>query len=80
MMTNILKHATHGHLLVRRFTDGTGGGVDVMAMDKGPGIGDIARAIEDGYSTVGMPGTGLGAIRRQAEIFDIYSPQGPARS
>jgi anti-sigma regulatory factor (Ser/Thr protein kinase) len=76
MMTNILKHATHGHLLVRRFTDGTSGGVEVMAMDKGPGIGDIAHAIEDAYSTVGTPGTGLGAIRRQADIFDIYSRPG----
>jgi anti-sigma regulatory factor (Ser/Thr protein kinase) len=73
MASNILKHATHGHLQVTSFADGTGSGIELLAMDKGPGIDDLARAIEDGYSTVGTPGAGLGAIRRQADIFDIYS-------
>lgn len=76
MASNILKHATNGHLLVTKFADGTGNGIELLAMDKGPGIGDVARAIEDGYSTVGTPGTGLGAIRRQADIFDLYSRPG----
>jgi anti-sigma regulatory factor (Ser/Thr protein kinase) len=76
MATNILKHATHGHLLAKPFNDGTGSGIELLAMDKGPGIADVARSLEDGYSTVGTPGTGLGAIRRQADIFDIYSRPG----
>ncbi len=76
MATNILKHATHGHLLATTFEDGTGSGIELLAMDKGPGIADVARSLEDGYSTVGTPGTGLGAIRRQADIFDIYSRPG----
>ena len=73
MASNILKHATHGHLQLTRFADGTGSGIELLAMDKGPGIADVARSLEDGYSTAGTPGTGLGAIRRQADIFDIYS-------
>jgi anti-sigma regulatory factor (Ser/Thr protein kinase) len=76
MASNILKHATHGDLRVTRFADGTGSGVEVLAMDKGPGIGDVARSLIDGYSTTGTQGTGLGAIRRQADIFDIYSRPG----
>ncbi|HEY1503056.1 MAG TPA: ATP-binding SpoIIE family protein phosphatase [Stellaceae bacterium] len=76
MASNILKHATRGHLVAARFADGTGTGIELLAMDKGPGIGDVARALEDGYSTAGTPGTGLGAIRRQADIFDIYSRPG----
>ncbi len=76
MASNILKHATRGHLMVARFDDSTGTGVELLAMDKGPGIGDVTRSLEDGYSTAGTPGTGLGAIRRQADIFDIYSRPG----
>jgi anti-sigma regulatory factor (Ser/Thr protein kinase) len=76
MATNILKHAIHGDLIVARFADGTGSGIELLALDKGPGIGDVARSLEDGYSTTGTSGTGLGAIRRQADIFDIYSRPG----
>jgi anti-sigma regulatory factor (Ser/Thr protein kinase) len=76
MASNILKHATHGHLMVAPFADSTGAGVELLAMDKGPGIGDVTRSLQDGYSTTGTPGTGLGAIRRQADIFDIYSRPG----
>lgn len=73
MTSNIIKHASNGHFLAMPFADGTGSGVELLAMDKGPGIADLARSFEDGYSTAGSPGTGLGAIRRQADIFDIYS-------
>lgn len=76
MASNILKHATHGHLTVAPFADSTGRGLELLAADKGPGIGDVARSLEDGYSTVGTPGSGLGAIRRQADIFDIWSRPG----
>jgi anti-sigma regulatory factor (Ser/Thr protein kinase) len=74
--SNILKHAINGHLLLTQFADGTGRGVELLALDKGPGIADVVRALEDGYSTAGSPGTGLGAIRRQADIFDVYSRPG----
>jgi anti-sigma regulatory factor (Ser/Thr protein kinase) len=47
--------------------------LDILAMDRGPGITDISRALEDGYSTGGTPGTGLGAIRRQADAFDLFT-------
>lgn len=76
MATNILKHAARGEMIVAPFADGTGRGIELLAADKGPGIADVARALEDGYSTVGTPGTGLGAIRRQADIFDLYSRPG----
>jgi anti-sigma regulatory factor (Ser/Thr protein kinase) len=47
--------------------------MDILALDKGPGIADLTRALQDGYSTGGTPGTGLGAIRRLADVFDIFS-------
>lgn len=47
--------------------------MDIVALDRGPGIADLSRALQDGYSTGGTPGTGLGAIKRMAEAFDVFS-------
>ena len=47
--------------------------MDIVALDRGPGITDLSRALQDGYSTGGTPGTGLGAIKRMAEVFDVFS-------
>src|SRR4029077_20275440 len=47
--------------------------MEILALDKGPGIADLTRALQDGYSTGGTPGTGLGAIKRTAEVFDVFS-------
>jgi len=49
---------------------------DVLALDRGPGIKDVVRAFEDGYSTAGTPGTGLGAIRRLGAAVDLFSAAG----
>lgn len=48
-------------------------GIEILALDKGPGIGSIAQALEDGFSTSGTAGEGLGAIQRQSDFFEIYS-------
>jgi anti-sigma regulatory factor (Ser/Thr protein kinase) len=75
--TNILKHAQHGELLVRDLpSDATGTrseGVEIIAIDKGPGMQDVGLAFHDGRSTAGSPGTGLGAIRRLSEELSVYS-------
>jgi anti-sigma regulatory factor (Ser/Thr protein kinase) len=47
--------------------------LDILVLDRGPGIADISRALADGYSTGGTPGTGMGAIRRMAEVFDVFT-------
>lgn len=53
--------------------------LDILALDRGPGITDLSRALQDGFSTGGTPGTGLGAIRRMASAFDLFSsPKGTA--
>jgi anti-sigma regulatory factor (Ser/Thr protein kinase) len=68
---NIVKHGGGGHLLLR--TDGNG--VGFIALDRGPGM-SVAQAMRDGFSTAGTPGTGLGAIERQASEFDMYAVPG----
>lgn len=76
LATNLVKHAGAGHIVITEFADADGTGVELLALDKGPGIAEIERALEDGYSTAGSPGTGLGAIRRQANVFAVYSRRG----
>jgi anti-sigma regulatory factor (Ser/Thr protein kinase) len=70
--TNLLKHAQGGELLVGPAVDAAGG-LDLLAIDRGPGIGNIARALSDGYSSAGSAGTGLGAIGRMSEVFDLHT-------
>jgi anti-sigma regulatory factor (Ser/Thr protein kinase) len=78
MATNILKHVggTGGMIAIDRFSDAQGVGVELLAIDKGPGMADIGASFADGYSTAGSPGTGLGAISRQADAFAVYSRPG----
>ena len=77
LATNLLKHAGGGEILVRSLGNGEGtgdgAGVEILALDRGPGIADREAAFRDGYSSSGSPGTGLGAIRRAASEFDVYS-------
>jgi anti-sigma regulatory factor (Ser/Thr protein kinase) len=74
--TNLAKHATGGEILLYALQSGDVGGIQVLALDKGPGIANAAQALRDGYSTTGSPGTGLGAMQRLATLFDIHSVPG----
>ncbi|HEX7979393.1 MAG TPA: ATP-binding protein, partial [Gemmatimonadaceae bacterium] len=74
--TNLARHARDGVLFVQSTEPFGVKGVEVVAVDKGPGMYDVEQAFADGYSTGTTPGTGLGAIRRQADELDIYSAPG----
>lgn len=76
MATNLVRHAGGGSIAAQRITDADGDSIELIAFDGGPGIADTARALQDGYSTAGSAGTGLGAIRRQATRFEIWSRPG----
>lgn len=69
---NIAKHARSGRIYFRA----TEGELEILAIDRGPGIRDVSRSLTDGYSTAGSPGTGLGAAKRLARTFDIHSVPG----
>jgi anti-sigma regulatory factor (Ser/Thr protein kinase) len=76
LATNLLKHASRGEIVVRPIVDRGIGGVELLALDKGSGIANLAESLRDGYSTAGSPGTGLGAIARLAAEFDIQTQPG----
>lgn len=74
--TNLAKHAEHGQLLLRPIERDGVAGLEALALDKGPGMANVAECLRDGYSTAGSPGTGMGAMMRQADEFDIHSIPG----
>ena len=76
LATNLLKHGGGGFIHARSCDDAGGSGLEVLAMDRGNGMVDVGRCMEDGYSTAGSPGTGLGAIKRLADDMRTYSRPG----
>ncbi|HET7231865.1 MAG TPA: SpoIIE family protein phosphatase [Longimicrobium sp.] len=75
--TNLSKHATAGGtVFIRPVERGGVAGVELLAVDAGPGIGDPAAALRDGHSTSGTPGTGMGALSRQSDEFELFTLPG----
>jgi anti-sigma regulatory factor (Ser/Thr protein kinase) len=73
-VSNLIKHAGGGELVVQGWREGAEGSrLEVLALDRGPGMTDVSRCLTDGYSTVGSLGHGLGAMARMADDFGIYS-------
>jgi anti-sigma regulatory factor (Ser/Thr protein kinase) len=72
--TNLAKHARGGGVvIVRPCGRGPARGVELLAVDRGPGIRSMNDALRDGFSTAGSPGTGLGALSRLSDEFDLFS-------
>jgi RNA polymerase sigma factor (sigma-70 family) len=72
---NVVRFAAPGEIVVE-LLDEPRVGVQVVARDTGPGITDVARALEDGYSTYEGLGLGLPGARRLMDEFEIVSEQG----
>jgi serine/threonine-protein kinase RsbT len=73
---NIVLYAGHGEIVLRLVQKGRRHGLCVIARDDGPGIPDVARAMEDGHSTSGGLGLGLPGSKRLMDEFDIVSKVG----
>lgn len=71
LANNILQHAGSGQLLFQYMP--TTGALDIMAVDHGPGMPNVERCVEDGYSTGSTPGLGLGAVHRFAVRLSAFS-------
>jgi anti-sigma regulatory factor (Ser/Thr protein kinase) len=73
---NVLKHAVTGEVHVTGLSGIGASGVEILAIDKGPGMANWHDCMADGFSTAGTAGNGLGAISRLADTFDAYSRPG----
>ena len=73
---NIVTYAGRGEIVLRIVQRGPRQGLLVIARDQGPGIADIARAMEDGYSTSRSLGLGLPGSKRLMDEFELASELG----
>lgn len=73
---NILMYAKRGEIAITLQNGPQRVGVIVIATDQGPGIADVSRALQDGYSTSGGLGLGLPGARRLMDEFDLRSRPG----
>ena len=75
---NILKYggARGGRMQIEVLTQGGKGGIRVVFTDQGPGIADVAQAMQDGFSSGGSLGLGLPGARRLVDDFSIDSSVG----
>ena len=76
LATNLLKHGGGGEILAGRFDDADGRGIEIIALDRGAGMIDVEKCLQDGYSTAGSLGQGLGAVTRQSDHLRIWSRPG----
>jgi anti-sigma regulatory factor (Ser/Thr protein kinase) len=76
LANNCIRHAGGGELLLQLLGTGEDAVLELLAVDRGPGMHDVELCMRDGYSTGGTAGIGLGAVRRLAHQFDIYSRPG----
>ena len=73
---NIVLYARSGEVRVDALTNGGRRGMVVVARDDGPGIADVERAMEPGFSTSGGLGLGLPGVRRLMDDIKIESKRG----
>ena len=73
---NTLQHGGGGTLTMEAVEDGFRRGVRLVFEDQGKGIADIARAMQDGFTTGTGMGLGLGGSRRLMHDFDVQSEVG----
>jgi serine/threonine-protein kinase RsbT len=73
---NIVRYAGMGEIVLSTVRQDGKGGIAIVARDDGPGIPNIERAMQDGYSTGGGLGLGLSGARRLMDEFKIVSEMG----
>ncbi|MFC0190417.1 anti-sigma regulatory factor [Fictibacillus aquaticus] len=70
---NIYLYAGNGKICIQPIDQLGKKGLKIIALDSGPGIRDIRRVMEDGYTTSGGLGAGLPGVKRLMDEFSIES-------
>jgi serine/threonine-protein kinase RsbT len=73
---NIVEHAEKGEIILQLVKENSKHGIAIIAQDEGPGIPDLTRAMQDGFSTRGGLGVGLPGTKRLMDEFKIISEVG----
>lgn len=73
---NILRYAGRGQIAVRVGKWHGRSACELVAEDRGPGMADVALALQDNYTTGGGLGLGLPGVRRLMDHFELQSAPG----
>jgi serine/threonine-protein kinase RsbT len=73
---NITEHAKKGTIIIHPVKENSKYGIAIIAQDEGPGIPDVTRAMQDGFSTGQGLGLGLPGSKRLMDEFRIISEVG----
>lgn len=74
--TNVFRHGGGGTVGLQVVLRDERPGLQILALDNGPGMLDITASARDGHSTGGTLGVGLGAVARLADTLDVCSEPG----
>ena len=77
---NAVVYGGGGRVRLELLENGVRRGLRLVFEDEGPGIPDVERAMQDGLSTGGGLGLGLGGARRLVQDFEISSAPGRGTS
>ena len=69
-------YARAGEIVIEQLVSDEKRGISITATDKGPGIDDVRKVMEDGYSTSGGLGAGLPGVKRLMDHIEIQSSMG----
>jgi serine/threonine-protein kinase RsbT len=73
---NITTYAGEGEVSLRVVREGARQGIEVEAVDEGPGIANVELAMQDGYTTGNGLGLGLPGTRRLVDDFELDTTPG----
>ncbi|KEZ47667.1 MULTISPECIES: anti-sigma regulatory factor [Metabacillus] len=68
---NIYLYAGQGQICIEQISEFSKKGLKIIAIDNGPGIPDVRKVMEDGFSTSGGLGAGLPGVKRLMDEFSI---------
>jgi len=80
MARNVVRHGKGGEIIVRQILTPAASGLELLALDQGPGLRNVVECLRDGFSTAGTTGNGmglgLGGAKRLVNEFIIESTPG----
>lgn len=73
---NIYLYAGKGRIEIASVYKNQNEGISIIASDEGPGIADIRKVMDDGFTTSGGLGAGMPGVKRLMDEFTITTKEG----